>query len=415
MIPDAMPERPCRFPLPRLSALLITLLLTGCAQPLATTAWVIRYDIENQAEAETICATAKELHLDHLLVQVRGRGDAFYQSRLAPRPEQPASVAPGFDPLAATLAACRPLPIHAWLNVYYLWGDASPSASVLHPANGDAETLLHDNNGRSVADYDATERALGWIEGIYADPAATAYRDLFTRVVVELVDRYPVAGIHLDFVRYPGLRYGQTSPLGERFRERWGIDPRLLPENLLAPNLKRWLVGEMPPGDRILATAALLWAEQRAEAVTALVRQVRQELDATGRRDLPLSAAVLSDPGKAFLNHGQDWPTWIEEGLIDAVYPMAYFGPEERVGSQLRDVMLALPPDAPTKVWAGLGAYIKEPGQIGAEAETARDLGVDGIALFSLGHLLQKPSGPWPYLEAIRSRAGRKQPRMRHL
>ncbi len=94
---------------------------------------------------------------------------------------------------------------------------------------------------------------------------------------------------------------------------------------------------------------------------------------------------------------------------------MAYFGPEERVGSQLRDVMLALPPDAPTKVWAGLGAYIKEPGQIGAEAETARDLGVDGIALFSLGHLLQKPSGPWPYLEAIRSRAGRKQPRMRHL
>ena len=414
MTPETMPERPCHFTLPRLLAMLATLLLTGCAQPLATTAWVIRYDLENRTEVDTICATAKELHLDHLLVQVRGRGDAFYQSRLAPSPEPPATIAPGFDPLAATIAACKPLPIHAWLNVYYLWGDESPSASTLHPANGDPETLLHDNNGRSVADYDATERALGWIEGIYADPASTTYRDLFTRVVAELVDRYPVAGIHLDFVRYPGLRYGQTSPIAERFRARWGLDPRLLPEHLLAPDLRAWLAGEMPPGDRILATAALLWAEQRAEAVTALVSQVRHELEATGR-DLPLSAAVLSDPGRAFLNHGQDWPTWIGQGLIDAVYPMAYFGPEERVGSQLRDVTLALAPGSKTQVWAGLGAYIKEPSEIGTEAETARDLGVDGIALFSLGHLLQKPAGPLPYLDAIRARAGHKQPRPRLL
>ena len=396
---------PCRPPCPLAALLGLSLLLQfGCAPRLGTAAWVIRYDIENPAEVASVCTAAKETGLDILLTQVRGRADAFYASDLAPAPERPAEVEPGFDPLAATLADCAPLPVHAWLNVFFLWGDIDPPRAGNHPINGDPAMILRDNDGRSVADYSAEDRARGWIEGIYADPASTAYRTLFVRTVQELVRRYPVAGIHLDFVRYPGSGYGQSGVLGERFRREWGFDPRLLPEGLLTPDLDRWLSGDMEPGDRLLATAALLWADLRAQAVTALVREVHDTLGRAGR-PLALSAAVLADSAKAYLDHGQDWQSWVDQGLLESVFPMAYFGGLDRVGGQLRNLALAQQPQSPVRLWAGLGAYIKTPEAIGREAAMARELGFDGVALFSLGHLLRKPEGPDPYLAAV-ARAG---------
>ena len=42
-----------------------------------------------------------------LLVQVRGRGDAYYASRIEPRAEALAGQPQSFDPLATTIAAAH--------------------------------------------------------------------------------------------------------------------------------------------------------------------------------------------------------------------------------------------------------------------------------------------------------------------
>ena len=54
-----------------------------------------------------------------LLVQVRGRGDAYYASRVEPRAEALVSQPQSFDPLATTIAAAHEagLRVHAWVNV----------------------------------------------------------------------------------------------------------------------------------------------------------------------------------------------------------------------------------------------------------------------------------------------------------
>ncbi len=393
-----------------LQVFLILALLAGCAPRPQTSAWLVRYDIENPAEVTAACQAARAAKLDTLLVQARGRGDAFYRSDIAPRPEPPAAVAPDFDPLAATLTACAPVPVQAWLNVFFLWGDTTRPASPRHPVNLMPQAVLRDDDGRPLTDYSGEERARAWVEGIYADPASEEYRRLFVRVVEELVDRYPVAGIHLDFVRYPGPGFGQSGVLGARFREQWGLDPRLIPTPLLTADLTSWLAGDMEPGDRVLTTAGLLWAAARAQAVTDLVRAVHEALAGTGR-PLTLSAAVLADRARAYRNNGQDWLDWSEDGIIDALYPMTYFGGLDRVGGQLRDLALTLRPDNPVRLWAGLGAYLKKPAGIGAEAAMAAELGLDGVSLFSLGHLLAKPQGPGPYFAALRSAMGPRRPR----
>ena len=385
-------------------AVLVGVLAAGCAPRAPTAAWVVRDRITSPPGAARVCASAREAGLDHVVVQVRGRGDAYYRSALAPRAGALSGAPPGYDPLASVLDACAGLPVVAWLNVFYVWGGTDPPADPAHVARRYPGWLLTDDTGRSVAEYGGLDRALGWIEGIYADPASPGYRERFAAVVRELVEAYPVSGVHLDFVRYPGPGYGQGGPLGRSFRDAWGLDPRFLPRGLRSPDLEAWASGRMRPGDRVLATLALVWAEARARQVTALVRSVRRALDAS-RPGMGLSAAVWPDPGPAYLGKGQDWRTWAAEGLVDALYPMAYFGGLERVEGQVRRASALAAPWG-TRLWAGLGAYIKPPERIGPEARAAMASGASGVCLFDWGSVLDGKPGPRGYVEAVRGPPG---------
>ena len=386
-----------------LPALALLLLASACAPRLRTSAWVVRFDLDSPAEVASVCRGAKQAGLDQLLVQVRGRADALYQSDLAPRAENLAATPADFDPLGQLLTDCAPLPLHAWLNVYYLWGGATPPENPKHPGHPDQPWILADNTGRPVSSYSAQEKRLGWIEGSYADPASTEYRALFVAVVRELLARYPVAGIHLDFLRYPGPGYGKSEVLAEEFQRLWGLDPRLLPERLTAETVTAWLEGAQPPADRVLTTAALFWNEFRAGQVTQLLREVRQVVDQGGAPGAALSVAVFPEASAAYLENGQEWQAWAEEGLVDGLYPMAYFGDTDRVSAQLQEIITNTPRNPKVALWAGLGASGKGPEQLGKEARIAGEYGYDGAALFSLGHLQKKIPAP-AWVEAMRGR-----------
>ena len=68
-----------------LPALALLLLLPACAPRLRTSAWVVRFDMDSPAEVASVCSEAKRAGFDQLLVQVRGRADALYQSDIAPK------------------------------------------------------------------------------------------------------------------------------------------------------------------------------------------------------------------------------------------------------------------------------------------------------------------------------------------
>lgn len=408
-----------RFPFPRSTPaglLLLTLLLalwaaTACASRPPTAAWVVRTALGSPEAAALVVEEAAAAGLDTLVVQVRGRGDAYYRSALAPRAEvlTREGADPFFDPLGLIVERAGNLRVLAWMNVFLLWsGDAAP----VDPAHASlrAEWTLRDADGRKVSEYSALERSLGWIEGVYADPDSPEYREHFAALVREVATRYPVAGIHLDFVRYPGPGYGHGGHLGERFREVWGLDPRWIPEELRSPDLQAWLSGAMPHADRALATAALLWADLRASRVTALVRAAREGLD-QARPGLELSAAIFPDAGPAYVEKGQDWRDWAARGLVDALYPMAYFGGADRVEAQLRGVAraVAVPGGGAAaasrvRLWAGLGAYLKGPDAVGSEAAVARRLGYDGVSLFDLESMMRRPGGLAAYAGAVSGR-----------
>ena len=58
---------------------------------------------------------------NHLLVQVRGRGDAYYTSEIVPKSHFIQQI--DFDPLSYLIpkAEEKGINVHAWVNTYILW------------------------------------------------------------------------------------------------------------------------------------------------------------------------------------------------------------------------------------------------------------------------------------------------------
>src|SRR4030095_180188 len=92
--------------------------------------WVVRTTLTSPDKIRTMVSAAADNGFNTLIVQVRGRGDAYYKSRFEPRAIELKDHPPDFDPLALTIeeAHKRGLKVHAWLNTSLLANlDALPS------------------------------------------------------------------------------------------------------------------------------------------------------------------------------------------------------------------------------------------------------------------------------------------------
>ena len=125
--------------LKRLPFLLLTLLLSQLSalaqnrEPESIKAfWVIRDRLTTKKSVEEVVETAKNNGFNHLFAQVRGRGDAYYNSEIVPR--SPLVRGRNFDPLSELirLAHKENIKVHAWVNVYLLWSSEKKPKSKKH-------------------------------------------------------------------------------------------------------------------------------------------------------------------------------------------------------------------------------------------------------------------------------------------
>src|SRR5262245_19867224 len=65
--------------------------------------WVLRSSLTSPAAIASLVKTAHDQAFNTLLVQVRGRGDAYYASALEPRAADLARQPSSFDPLATAI------------------------------------------------------------------------------------------------------------------------------------------------------------------------------------------------------------------------------------------------------------------------------------------------------------------------
>jgi len=257
--------------------------------------WVVRDLLLSPADIRSMVDHAQRAGITDLFLQVRGRGDAYYESDLVP-------VAPSlreawkrhgrYDPLrlALDLAHERGIRVHAWMNVYLVWsGDDPPAGHVIleHP-----EWVAADRGGNSMAGMTARRLKSEKTEGVYLEPGNGEVLRYFLEVTGELLARYPVDGIHLDYVRYPMLDVSYTDVMRAGFRRHTGVDPLELEGN--ERGLRR------DHGDAGYEALYLKWKNFKAAQVSALVAQVSRAARRV-RPDLILSAAGKPDAVQARL------------------------------------------------------------------------------------------------------------------
>ncbi len=148
---------------------------------------------QQQAELIAILDKAAALNMNAVVLQVRPAADAFYASKLEPWSEYLTGTMgrppePYYDPLefAVTEAHKRGLELHAWFNPYRA-----------HAPSGKSEiAATHVSNTRPdiVHPYG---------EYLWLDPGDTAVRRISTQVIMDVVKRYDIDGVHIDDYFYP--------------------------------------------------------------------------------------------------------------------------------------------------------------------------------------------------------------------
>src|SRR5262245_57372931 len=81
--------------------------------------WVLRTSLTSAKSIDAVVRTAETSGFNTLMVQVRGRGEAYYQSAIEPRATELDGQPASFDPLAYAISTAHRagLRVHAWVNI----------------------------------------------------------------------------------------------------------------------------------------------------------------------------------------------------------------------------------------------------------------------------------------------------------
>jgi uncharacterized lipoprotein YddW (UPF0748 family) len=339
-------------------------------------AWVVRHALNSREEIDRAVDYAARARFHLLFVQVRGRGDAYYLSELeppAPRLERPLDV---FDPLAYFLerAHSEGIAVHAWINVCYVWSNPEVRPPPTHVATEHPEWLMTSRDSVRMDERPLDHWRSRGLEGYYVSPGNPAVRKHTIEVVSDIVSRYPVDGVHLDYIRYPSRAFDFSPADRTEFALHYGVDPMLLERE--DDELVR-LVGEE---DFVLLDS--LRTEWRVSQVDSIVRMVR-----TAIGDRPLSAAVFPDFATARVTKGQDWLRWVHDGLVDFVVPMAYTLEPADLSERVRLIARTIGSD---RFLVGLPVYDGKSSYLGYSVSLLRRQGVLGYSLFSYNALAEE-------------------------
>jgi uncharacterized lipoprotein YddW (UPF0748 family) len=370
--------------------------------------WVTRSWMTTPAQVAQVVGDAGRHGFTAIFVQVRGRGDAFYQGGPDPRSPLLGRQPSSFDPLGELVGRARAagVQVHAWLNVNLVAGATAMPSTAQHVTVQHPEwvmlprplvgTLLrmspHDRRYLStIAAWSARNTAT--IEGVFSSPLPEGAQDRLDQTIGHLTSRYPLDGLHLDYIRFPSPDFDYSRVALDAFRD------------LLRPELT---VRELATLDARAKAAPLAfvddyparWVSFRRDRLTQLVTRLGTTARAN-RPELRLTAAVWPDPDHARDYKMQDWGRWLREGVIDAVCPMMYMSSGATFERQLQTLVR----QRDGGVWPGIGAYKISAEEAARRVDVARALGFSGVMLYSYDSMTGGQGRPSTYLATLQRRA----------
>ena len=335
--------------------------------------WVVRDHVTSKKNIDEIIKFAVNNNYNHLFVQIRGRGDAYYSSKLVPRSHL--LVNSNFDPLEYIITEVRGtnIKIHAWLNTYYLW--SSPQK----PSQGDHILLNHpawldtkkpdEMNVTNMLKQMKKDRKING-EGFYLAPTHPEVEAHLQNVLTELLQNYRLDGVHFDYIRYHDLGWGM-NPTGLKFFLNYSSGMPGLPE------LK---IQEKPS-----------FSDFKRSAITQFLKKASLRIKAY-QPNCIVSAAVKPNIYNARNTFGQEWDLWLTAGYIDWAVPMNYTGNNQLFDNNLQIISDNIPKKYIEQIIMGIGAYNQNSRSAGQKIYRVGKNNFGGISIFSYTVFKNNPS-----------------------
>ncbi|BDI15060.1 hypothetical protein ANSO36C_08620 [Nostoc cf. commune SO-36] len=337
------------------------------AQPEIRAVWLDRGTIVragSKAGLAQIFDRLTQAGINTVFFETVNAGYTIYPSQVA-KEQNP--LIRGWDPLAEAvkLAHERDMELHAWVWTFAAGNQRHNEILNVNPDYPGPVLAAHPD----WANYDNLGNMIpvGQTKPFF-DPANPEVRQYLLKLYEEIVTRYKVDGLQLDYIRYPfqdpsaGRTYGYGKAARAQFQRLTGVDPL----NISPSQPDLWQK----------------WTTFRTEQVDSFVAQVSQQLRQK-QPNLILSVAVFPLPEiERIQKIQQNWETWARRGDVDLIVPMTYALDTSRFQR------LAQPWIASKQ----LGATLLVPGirllslpTIGAfdQLQLVRDLPVSGYALFA--------------------------------
>jgi uncharacterized lipoprotein YddW (UPF0748 family) len=253
---------------------------------------------QQKAELIAILDRAAQLQLNAIIFQVRPACDALYSSSLEPWSEyltgqMGKAPEPSYDPLAFAVAEAhqRGLELHAWFNPFRARYPINYS-----PASANHVSKTRPQLVRSYGKY------------LWLDPGEKGAQEYSLGVIMDVVKRYDIDGVHLDDYFYP---YAETNATGDK---------------LDFPDWASW--------KRYGAAGKLNRADWRRENINSFVESVYRAIKAhkpwvkfgispfgIWRPGYPTGIKGLDAYGQLFA----DSRKWLANGSVDYFSPQLYW------------------------------------------------------------------------------------------
>ena len=355
-------------------ALLFLLKTTLLAESFEVRAlWVVRDYMTTPDKINEILNFADKNNYNHLFVQIRGRGDAYYNSRLVSRSHL--LLNNDFDPLEYILnnSTRSKIKIHAWFNVYYLWSSSIKPVQnnhvlLNHPSWIDTKVPDQMDISKMLIKMQKDRKING--EGFYLAPTHPEVEAHLQNIITELLQNYSLDGIHFDYIRYHDINYGM-NPTGLKF---------FLNYTSGVPGIPSLDIQERPSFNQF-----------KRLAITGFLKKASLRIKAYQPYCI-ISAAVKPNLINARNTFGQEWDLWLTNGYIDWAVPMNYTGDNKSFQKNLKIIKDNIPKNLINNVIMGIGAYNQSPRSTGQKIYKTGKYDFGGISIFSYSVFDKKPT-----------------------
>lgn len=350
--------------------------------------WLSYYEIDVTNETSTaeryraylerLCADFTRYGITDVFAHVRAYGDAIYKSDVYPVSEYAAGVQGGKLPFDCLEIICSVfsrynIRVHAWVNPYRVHNGT------------DINELSSDNKARQWYNPSSNEDVAIVGEKIYFNPSSLKAQQLVVQGAAEILQKYPVAGIHIDDYFYP-------------------------------PNCGDF---DAQQYNAYLSSGGTMGLDDwRRNNVNSLVSSLYKTVKSFGS-DKIFSISPAGNIDNNYQSLYADVELWSKGGYADMIIPQIYFGFEHstRPFDKCTDdwmalkgqgvkmpVGLALYKSGKEDAYAGdgVGEWTQQTNIIARQVQYLRSRGCDGFVIFSVEYFDDENNYPAAELQNLR-------------